>query len=131
MAPKKGTKKAAGSAKNIRTIAKSAKMEAKLSQLKELKKKFAGVAKALRPALIEMTERTSQQLGHPTYHKDGPRKAQYEALVAELEKVRSSNVARQISYHKACQELKAVSVQHETLQEMTKIEEAYRVIDLS
>ena len=49
MAPKKGTKKAAGPAKTLRTIARPAKMEAKLSQLRELKRKFAGVAKALRP----------------------------------------------------------------------------------
>ena len=82
-------------------------------------------------ALVEMAERTSQQLGHPTYHKDGRRKAQYEALVIELEKVRSSNVARQLAFHKASQELKAVSVQHETLQEMRTIEDQYRVIDLS
>ena len=82
-------------------------------------------------ALVEMAERTSQQLGHPTYHKDGPRKAQYEALLVELEKVRSSNVARQLAFHKASQEMKTVSVQHETLQEMTTIEAAYKVIDLS
>lgn len=47
-----------------------------------------------------MAERTPQQLRHPTYHEDGPRKAQYDALVAELEKVRDSNVARRVAYHK-------------------------------
>lgn len=77
-----------------------------------------------------MAERTSQQLGHPTYHKDGPRKAQYEALVIELEKVRNSNVARQVAFHKDSQRLKTVSVQHGTLQEMTTIEARYKVIDL-
>ena len=82
-------------------------------------------------ALLEMAGRTSEQLGHPTYHKDGRRKAQYDALVAELEKVRSLNVARHVAYHQACQELKAVSVQHETLEEMTTIEVIYRVIYFS
>lgn len=78
-----------------------------------------------------MAERTSQQLGQPTYHKDGPRKAQYDALVAELEKIRELNSARRVAYHESLGELKAVSVQHETLHRMTKIEKQYRVVDFS
>ena len=106
-------------------------MEASSARLGELKKKFAGVAKRLRPALVEMAGRTSQQLDHPTYHKDGRRKAQYDALVVELKKVRSSNIARHVAYQEAIKELKAVSVQHETLQEMTTIQGQYRVTNLS
>lgn len=131
MAPKKAKKKAAGPAKTPRTIARSAEMEARLNRIGELKEKFAGVAKALRPALAEMAGRTSQRLSHPTYHKDGRRKAQYDALVVKLEEVRDSNIARRVVYHETHQELKATSVQHETLQEMTRIENQYRVIDLS
>ncbi len=130
MALKKGKKKAAGPAKIPRTDTRSAEMDAKLKRIGELKAKFAGVAKAVRPALVEMAGRTSKQLSHSTYHKDGRRKAPYDALVGELEKVRDSNIARRVAYHKTYQELKAVSVQHETFQEMTKIENQYRVIDV-
>ncbi|KAF6241634.1 hypothetical protein HO173_000345 [Letharia columbiana] len=126
MDSKKGKKKAAGPAKNPRIITKCAEMEAKVQQIGELKVKFAGVAKALRPALAEMAGRTSQQMGHATYDKDGRRKAQYDALVVELEKVRGSDIARRVAYHETHRELKAVSVQHETLQEMTTIENQYR-----
>lgn len=131
MDSKKGKKKAAGPAKNPRIITKCAEMEAKVQQIGELKVKFAGVAKALRPALAEMAGRTSQQMGHATYDKDGRRKAQYDALVVELEKVRGSNIARRVAYHETHRELKAVPVQHETLQEMNTIENQYRVVDLS
>lgn len=128
MAPRKGRKKAAGLAKIHRTMTRSAEMEAKIERIEELKMKFAGVAKALRPALVEMAGRTSHQLGHSTYHEDGCRRAQYDALVVDLEKVRDSNIARRVAYHETHQELKAVSVQRETLQEMTTIESLYRVL---
>ena len=87
--------------------------------------------KALRPALAEMAGRTSQQLGPSTNRKDGRREAQYDALVVELEKVQDSNLARRVASHETYQQLKAVSVQHETAQEMITIENQYRVIDLS
>ena len=131
MAPKKGKKKGAGPTKTRRTITRSTKMETKLNLLGELEMRFAGVAKALRPALAELAGRTAQQLDHPTYHKDGRRKAQYDALIAELGKVRDSNIALRVAYHETHRELKAESVQHETLQEMIAIENRYRVIDLS
>ena len=131
MALKKGTKKAAGPAKSRRTTTRSAGMDARLKRIGELKAKFAGVAKALRPALAEMAERTSKQLSHPTYHKEERRKAPYDALVGELEKARDSNIARRVAYHETLKESKAVSVQHETLQEMIRIENQYRVIDVS
>lgn len=127
MAPRKGKKRAAGPAQTPRTITKSAEMKAKLDRFRELKARFAGVAKALRPALAEMAGRTAQQLGHPTYHKDGPHKEQYNTLVGELEKVRDANIARRVAYHETHRELKAISIQHETLQKMIAIEKQYRV----
>ena len=130
MALKKDKRKATGPAKIPRTNTRSAEMDAKLKRIGELKAKFAGIAKAVRPALTELARRTSKQLSHPTYHKDGRRKAPYDALIEELEKVRDSNITRRVDYHKTYQELKAVSVQHETLQEMTNIENQYRVIDV-
>lgn len=131
MAPKKGKKKGAGPTKTPRTITRSTEMETKLNLLGELKVRFAGVAKALRPALAELAGRTAQQLDHPMYHKDGHRKAQYDALIAELGKVRDSNIALRVAYYETHRELKAESVQHKTLQEMITIENRYRVIDLS
>lgn len=131
MAPRKGQKKAAGPAKTPRTITRSAGMEVKFNRIGELKVKFAGVTKALRPALAEMEGRTSQQSGHPAYQTDGHRKAQYDAFVVELEKVGELSIARRVAYHETHRELKAVSVQHETRQEVTTIENQYMVVDLS
>ncbi|KAL9136597.1 MAG: hypothetical protein Q9175_002189 [Cornicularia normoerica] len=125
MAPRKGQKKAAGPAKTPRTITRSAGMEVKFNRIGELKVKFAGVTKALRPALAEMEGRTSQQSGHPAYQTDGHRKAQYDAFVVELEKVGELSIARRVAYHETHRELKAVSVQHETRQEVTTIENQY------
>lgn len=129
MAPKKGRKKATGPTKTPRTIARSAEFETKLNRLGELKVKFAGVAKALKPALAELAARTTRQLDRPADHQDGHHKAQYDALVAELEDVRDSNIGLRIACRETQQELKAVSVQHETLQEMMTIENRYRVTD--
>ena len=117
MAPEKDEKNAAGPAKTPRTFTRSADMEAKVTRIKELKAKFAGVGKALRPALIEMAGRTSQRLGRPTHDKDGRRNGQHNAL--------------SIACYERQQELKAVSVQHETLQAMTVIENRYRVSESS
>ena len=127
MAPEKDKKNAAGPAKTPHTITRSADTEAKLKRTKELKAKFAGVGKALRPALIEMAGGTSQRLGRPTHDKDRRRNGQHNALVVELEKVRRSNLGRRIACYKRQEELKAVSVQHETLQGMTVVENRYRV----
>lgn len=126
MAPKKGRKKATGPTKTPRTIARSAEFETKLNRLGELKVKFAGVAKALKPALAELAARTTRQLDRPAHHQDGHHKAQYDALVAELEDVRDSNIGLRIACRETQQELKAVSEQHETLQEMMTIENRYR-----
>ena len=126
MAPEKDQKNAAGPIKTPHTITRSADTEAKLKRIKELKAKFAGVGKALRPALIEMAGRTSQGLGRPTHDKGGHRNGQHNAQIVELEKVRGSNLGRRIAYYERQQELKAVSVQHETLQAMTVIENRYR-----
>lgn len=127
MAPEKAEKNAAVPAKTPHSITKPADMEAKLKRIKELKAKFAGVGKALRPALIEMAGRTSQRLGRSTHDKDGRRNGQYNALSVELEKVRDSNLGRRIACYERQQQLKAVSVQHETLEAMTVIESRYRV----
>lgn len=129
MAPTKGKKKAAGPISTSSTITTSAKLETKLNRLGELKVEFAGVAKSLKPALAELAKRASQQLDHPTYHKDGRRKAQYDTLIAELDKVRDSNIALRVAYHETHQDLKAVSAQHETLQQMIATENRFRVID--
>ena len=131
MATKKDEKKAARPAKTPRTVTRSAEMEVKLKRIGELKVKFAGVGKALRPALIELAGRTSQDLGNSAYHKYGRRKVQRDALVVELEKFQDSGLGRRVACYETQQELKAVSVQHETLQEMTTIENEYRVIDPS
>ena len=131
MAPEKDEKNAAGSAKTSRTIIRSADMEAKLKRVKELKAKFAGVGKALRPALIEMAGRTPQRLGRLMHDKDGLLNGQRKALIVELEKVRGSNLGRRIACYEREQELKAVSVQHETLQAMTVIEHGYRASESS
>lgn len=45
----------------------------------------------------------------------------YNTLIAELEKVRNANIALRIAYHETHRGLEAVSVQRETLQEMTTI----------
>lgn len=60
-------------------------------------------------------------------HNYGRRKAQDGALVVEIEKVQGSNVGRRVACCEAQQELKPVPVQHETLLEMTTIENQYRV----
>ena len=131
MAPKKDEKKAAGPAKTLRTTTRFAEVEAKLKRIEELKVNFAGVGKALKPALVEMAGRTAQRLRHPTHHQDRRRKVQYGAPVIGLEKARDSSVGRRVAYCKTHQEWKAVSVQHETLQEMAKIENQYRASNLS
>ena len=131
MVPEKDEKNAAGPAKTPHTMTRSADTEAKLKRTKELKAKFAGVGKALRPALIEMAGRTSQRLGRPTHDKDRRRNGQHKVLVVELEKVRRSNLGRRIACYERQQELKAVSVQHETLQAMTVVENRYRVSESS
>lgn len=69
-----------------------------------------------------MAERTAQRLDHPTYYKDGRPEAQEHTLLFEFEQVQDSNIARRVAYYKTYQELKAISVQNETLQEMTTIE---------
>ena len=127
MAPEKDEKNATGPAKTLRTVTRSADMETKVKRIKELKAKFAGVGKALRPALIEMAGRTSQRLGRPTHDKDGRRNGQHNTLMVEPEKVLGPNLRRRIACYERQQELKAVSVQHETLQAMTVIENGYRV----
>ena len=131
MAPRKSKKQAAGPAKAPRTITRPAELEANLKRFRELKAKFAGVAKALRPALAEMAGRTAQRLEHPTYHKDGRLNAQYRNLVVELEQARDSNIARHVAYYETHKELRAISAQHETLQEMTTVETHYKVVHLS
>ena len=131
MASEKDEKNAAGPAKTPRNITKSADMEDKVQRIKELNAKFVGVGKALRPALIEMAGRTSQRLGRLTHDKDGVRNGQHNALPVELKKVRGSNLGRRIACYERQQELKAVSVQHETLQAMTVIENGYRVSESS
>lgn len=131
MAPKREKKKATRLTKTPRIIERSVEMETKLTRLGELKGKFAGVVKALRPALAELAGRTSRQLDRPAYHRERDHKAQYDALIEELEKVRDFNIGLRVAYHETRQELKAVSVQHETFQEMMTIEKRFRVIDLS
>ena len=42
----------------------------------------------------------------------------YNAPIAQLEKVRDSNIALRVAYHETHRGLKAVSIQHETLQKM-------------
>ena len=59
---------AAGPAMTPRTVTRSAEVDVKLKRIGELKVKFAGVSKALRPTLLEMAGRTSQKLGHRTHH---------------------------------------------------------------
>ena len=131
MAPRKSKKPAAGPAEALRTITRPAELEANLKRFRELKARFAGVAKALRPALAEMAGRTAQRLKHPTYHRDGRLNAQYRNLVVELEQARDSNIARQVAYYETPKELRAISAQHETLQEMTTVETHYKVVHLS
>ena len=126
MAPKKDVAKAAGPA-TPRIVARSAELEAELERIEELKARFAGVGIALRPALVVMVGRTSQQLSHPLYHQDGRHKARREALIVELEKIQDSSLGRRVASYETQQDLKAVSVQHDTLQEMTQIENQYRV----
>ena len=128
---KRNEKNTAGPAKTPRSVTRSADMEDKVQRIEELKAKFAGVGKALRPALIEMAGRTSQRLGRLTHDKDEGRNGQHNALPVELKKVRGSNLRRHIACYERQQELKAVSVQHETLQAMTVIENRYRVSESS
>ena len=132
MAPKREKKKATRLTQTPRIIGRSAELETKLNRRGELKVKFAGVAEALRPALAELARRTSRQLDRrPAYHRDGENKAQYDALVEELKKARDFKIGLRVAFHESIQELKAVSVQHETFQEMMTIEKGFRVIDLS
>lgn len=44
--------------------------------------------------------------------------AQNDSVIAELEKVRDFNIVLRVAYHENHQELKAVSVQHETFQKI-------------
>lgn len=82
--------------------------------------------KAAGPAKIPRTDTRSA-----AYHKYGGRKAQDGALVVEIEKAQDSNIGLRVAGYEAQQELKPVSVQHETLLEMTTIENQCRVIEPS
>ena len=128
MAPRKSKKKAAGRPTSPHAITRCAETEAKRHRIGELKVNFARVAKALRPALAEMAGRTSRHLDDPTtYHGNGRRRAQYDALVADLDEVRESNIARRVACHDTRLRLKAESVLQGTLQETAMIENRYRV----
>ena len=61
----------------------------------------------------------------PYASQSGCRKAQYDTLVVELEKVQDLDLRRRIRDHETREELEAVSIQHKTLQEMTAIENLY------
>jgi len=107
-----------------RTIGKKPHFEAKFKRMDDLKAKYGAVSAALKPALLEIANRTANELQNDThYHRTGANKDQLEAVETELKKARDRAIA-EIS---AQTTLKMETVQRKTEFDMWQVGQQYEV----
>lgn len=107
-----------------RTIAKKPQLEAKIHRMNELKARYAAVSKVLKPALLEIANRTAGQLQNDThYHQTGANKRQFDQVQSELK----GALDRGVSSISAVTKIKMAAVQRKTEYDMWLVEQECKV----
>jgi hypothetical protein len=124
MAPKKCSTIATRPATAPWNVAKKPQLEANIHRMNELKARYAAVSKALKPALLEIANRTAGELQNDTrYHQTSANKRQFDQVQSELK----GALDRGVSSISAVTKIKMAAVQRKTEYDMWLVEQECKV----